>query len=31
MTWAAMATLVARVSSMWKRSPSVMTFFQRAN
>jgi hypothetical protein len=28
-TWAAMA--VARASSLWKRSPSPMTCFQRAN
>jgi hypothetical protein len=30
-TWAAMATSVARASSLWKRSPSPMTCFQRAN
>src|SRR3954468_9391283 len=29
--WAAMATSVARASSLWKRSPSPMTCFQRAN
>jgi hypothetical protein len=30
-TTAAMATSVARASSLWKRSPSPMTCFQRAN
>src|SRR3954452_10907488 len=30
-TWAAMATSVTRASSLWKRSPSPMTCFQRAN
>ena len=30
-TWAAMATSVARAWSLWKRSPSPMTCFQRAN
>jgi hypothetical protein len=30
-TWAAMATSVALASSLWKRSPSPMTCFQRAN
>src|SRR3954470_14532538 len=30
-TWAAMATSVARALSLWKRSPSPMTCFQRAN
>ena len=30
-SWAAMATSVARASSLWKRSPSPMTCFQRAN
>jgi hypothetical protein len=29
--WAAMATSVARAWSLWKRSPSPMTCFQRAN
>ncbi len=31
MTWAAIATSVARAWSLWKRSPSPMTCFQRAN
>jgi hypothetical protein len=30
-TWAAMVTSVVRASSLWKRSPSPMTCFQRAN
>src|SRR4051812_33331014 len=30
-TWAATATSVARASSLWKRSPSPITCFQRAN
>jgi hypothetical protein len=30
-TWAAIATSVARASSLWKRSPLPMTCFQRAN
>ena len=30
-TWAAIATSLARASSLWKRSPSPMTCFQRAN